>query len=74
MYTGSGKKQPADAGPAQIACKKYACNIQWCMAKHNHQQDKCVEYVDAWKDCCDRVNAFESAKAKASQTSDGEGK
>lgn len=71
VYTGSGNKQSADADPALVACKKFACNIQWCMAKHNSQQDKCVEYVNAWKECFDLVNKFEAGKKSSQMTAAG---
>ena len=49
VYTGSGKKQSKDADPAQIACKKHACAIQYCLARSNHKQAKCEEFVNACK-------------------------
>ena len=42
VYTGSGKKQKDGAPVEQSACKKEACNIQWCLAKRNHQEKQDV--------------------------------
>ena len=65
VYTGSGKKQSSNADPAQIACRKSACAIQWCLAKHNHQQELCQDYIKAWKDCVNLVNTLEAQKLTA---------
>ena len=60
VYTGSGKKQRKDADEAQKVCAKFACNIQWCMAKNNHKQAACTAFVDAWQECVDKVNAAQA--------------
>ena len=59
MYRGSGKK---GKGP----CQKEACNIQWCLARRNHDQSKCQEFVEAWKRCEERAKqAQERQEAEA---------
>ena len=64
VYTGAGKKQPADAPPEQRLCSDEAIRIQRCMARNNHKQQRCVEEVEAWKRCCNRVKeAAASAEA-----------
>ena len=65
VYTGSGKKQKEGAPVEQSACKKEACNIQWCLAKRNHQEKYCMAYIDAWKDCCAKAKAKEAARIAA---------
>ena len=65
MYTGAGKKQPADAPPEQRLCKQDAINIQWCMARNNHRQDRCKEEVEVWKRCCARVKEAHAAEERA---------
>ena len=64
VYTGAGKKQPADAPPEQRLCIESSVAIQRCMARNNHRQDRCKEAVDAWKQCCRAAKEME-AKATA---------
>ena len=40
VYTGAGKKQPADAPPEQRLCSDEAIRIQRCMARNNHKQQR----------------------------------
>ena len=61
-YTGSGKKQAEGAPVEQTACKKEACAIQWCLARRNHQEKYCLDYIAAWKECCERARAAEAAR------------
>ena len=65
VYTGAGKKQPADAPPEQRLCTDEAISIQRCMARNNHKQERCKEEVEAWKHCCTRVKAAAAAAAAA---------
>ena len=53
IYKGSGKKQNADASPSQKKCTKEACDIQYCLAKRNHQESQCLEVINIWKKCCE---------------------
>ena len=62
VYKGAGKKKSADSSEADIVCSNLACNIQWCLAKNNHKQDKCQSFVDAWQSCMDMVNKSEQEK------------
>ena len=62
VYKGAGKKQSANASEADKVCSKLACNIQWCLAKRNHDQDKCKSFVEAWQKCVDMVNESEREK------------
>lgn len=62
VYRGAGKKQSEDATPAQKKCQQLACNIQWCLAKRNHIQAHCQDFVKAWEDCVQKVNDLEAAK------------
>ena len=55
VYEGAGKRQPQDAPPEQLLCKEHAIQIQRCMARNNHRQERCAEAVKAWKECCARV-------------------
>ena len=60
IYQGSGKKQSESASLAQKRCTKEACNIQYCLAKYQYQQQKCEEIIDVWKNCCKNANAIEN--------------
>ena len=57
IYQGSGKKQSSNAAPEQQLCTKEACNIQYCLAKFQYQQEKCDEIITIWKKCCERAKA-----------------
>lgn len=59
IYTGSGKKQSEDASLSQKLCTKQACLIQWCLAKNNHQQSRCQDVIDNWKECVVEANKLE---------------
>ena len=65
VYTGAGKKQPADAPLEQKLCKDEAIAIQRCLARCNHKQVYCKEAIAAWKTCCERVKAEQASKAAA---------
>jgi hypothetical protein len=60
VYTGSGKKHSDDAPIEQKMCKKEACAIQWCLAKRNHKEEYCKDFIAAWRACCDRAKASET--------------
>ena len=49
-----------DAPIEQKLCKKEACAIQWCLAKRNHKEEYCKDFIAAWKACCDRAKASET--------------
>ena len=36
-------------------CKKFACNIQYCLARNDHMEKRCAAVIAAWRDCCTRV-------------------
>ena len=63
VYRGSGKVQAADADVSQKKCIPYACNIQHCLQKFNHQEEKCETVINAWKDCCKRARNAAVVKA-----------
>lgn len=65
VYRGAGKKQAVDADPAQKKCQQLACNIQWCLAKNNHKQVRCQDFVKAWEECVAKVNEQDAAKAES---------
>lgn len=52
VYTGSGKS-------AQV-CPTEAVELQWCLAKRDHKEIFCKEYVKRWSECCERANAHAS--------------
>ncbi|KRF97477.1 cx9C motif-containing protein 4 [Drosophila tropicalis] len=33
-------------------CKVNACRIQKCLNENNYQEDKCVEVLEAMRQCC----------------------
>jgi len=51
IYKGSGKVQAKDADAGQRLCVNQACNIQYCLQRFNHQEEKCKEVIDAWREC-----------------------
>jgi hypothetical protein len=65
IYTGSGKNQAANADPCVKACRKNACELQLCLSRNGSMQTRCENYVQGWKDCCDRVKtAIEEEKGR----------
>ena len=54
VYRGAGKKQNKDADLSQHMCRKEACDIQWCLARRNHQESVCEGIIQKWKDCVKR--------------------
>ena len=59
VYQGSGKIQKEGADVCQRACKKFACDIQWCLSRNNYQQHKCENFVQKWNDCCEKAKKRE---------------
>ena len=57
VYTGAGKKQKGNAAACQQdkICQRIACDIQYCLARWNYQEARCVREIGAYKKCCDRV-------------------
>jgi len=49
-------------------CKRQACAIQFCLAKHRFQQQRCDPVIDDFENCCDFVVArFLKAQNKQKQ-------
>jgi hypothetical protein len=65
VYTGAGRKHDPDADPCVNACRKIACQIQLCLARNGSMQNRCENYVQGWKDCCDKVKETAAASAAA---------
>jgi hypothetical protein len=63
IYKGSGKIQSKDADAGQRLCVKQACNIQYCLQRFNHQEEKCKEVIDAWRECTKLANSKEGGDA-----------
>ena len=61
-----------DLPPEQIHCKKQACDIQYCLARQNLNQNACQEYIQAWEECRDKARARDAAKRKRQMTSQRE--
>jgi len=66
VYRGAGSKLKN-----KKPCQKEACNIQWCLARRNHDQKKCQEFVDAWKACEERMKAQADADAAGGANAQG---
>ena len=64
MYEGSGRKQAKEAPLEQTACKKNACAIQRCLARHNHRESHCREEINAWKECARKARETEARAGK----------
>jgi hypothetical protein len=45
----------------EAKCKKYACAFQYCLAKHNHDADRCRYHYDAYDRCAQAVRARETS-------------
>ena len=65
IYQGSGKKQNKSADVEQKKCTKEACNIQYCLAKYQYQQDKCDEIINIWKSCCEKAKAAQNLETNS---------
>ena len=67
VYTGKGRRQAQndDALPEQKKCAKQACAIQWCLAKRDHKEHLCQNYIDEWKDCCEKARAAAAVEVEA---------
>lgn len=67
VYTGKGRRQAQkdDALPEQKKCAKQACAIQWCLAKRDHKEHLCQNYIDEWKDCCEKARAAAAVAVEA---------
>ena len=53
VYEGAGRRQRADAPIEQRVCKELAIELQRCMARNNHKQERCTEAIGAWRRCCE---------------------
>mmetsp|Transcript_5064 Transcript_5064/g.10257 ORF Transcript_5064/g.10257 Transcript_5064/m.10257 type:complete len:80 (+) Transcript_5064:122-361(+) len=62
VYTGSGKKHSENADICVRACKKFACEMQYCLARNNHQQVKCEHFMHSWNDCCEATKRSETSQ------------
>lgn len=45
--------------PEQRWCKKEACEIQYCLARANYQEDKCRHIIEAWEKCAEKARKGE---------------
>ena len=52
VYTGSGKRQGANATACQRKCIKEACAIQKCLARNGSNERYCRETILSWERCC----------------------
>ena len=59
VYSGSGKKQGADAPLSQKLCAKKARGVQWCLAKCNHQEKYCAAAIKELNECIEKANIME---------------
>ena len=46
--------------PEQRWCRKEACEIQYCLARENYQEDKCRHKIEAWEKCAQQARKRES--------------
>ena len=59
VYTGAGKNQAENADICVKACKKIACEIQYCLARNDHKQARCQNFVNSWSECCSQAKEAE---------------
>lgn len=57
VYQGSGKKHGKNADLSEKKCEKQTIELQWCLAKNDHKQDKCEGLVEIWRACKDKWDA-----------------
>jgi hypothetical protein len=65
VYKGSGKKQREDAPLAAKRCTRQACDIQWCLAKNDHDQKKCEWYIAQYEKCVETWTRIEKEKKES---------
>lgn len=65
VYQGAGRKVAADADITLRSCKDEACAIQWCLARHNHQEARCHAAISRWRQCCEAALPGERGAAAA---------
>ena len=68
VYEGSGRRQPADAPIEQRLCKELAIELQRCMARNNHKQERCTEAIGAWRRCCELAKQQQQQQQQQQQT------
>jgi Mature-T-Cell Proliferation I type len=68
IYKGSGKVQSKEADAGQRLCVKQACNIQYCLQKFNHQEDKGKDVIETWRECTKLANEAAHKDARGSET------
>jgi DNA-binding XRE family transcriptional regulator len=62
-----------DAPQPEVAkCKKYACSLQYCLAKRNNQIEKCQSHMDAWENCAAIVRANIAAAEQEARGKDND--
>ena len=49
----------------QDPCKKYACEFQYCLQKHNYLEEKCVDVLNRIKKCCEENYDMRSSNSNA---------
>ena len=64
VYQGAGKNVGDD--PQLKKCKNQTLDVQWCLAKNNHQQNRCEATIELWRQCYERAReAAETEPASA---------
>ena len=59
---GSNSSRKEEHSGRRRHCQAQACDIQYCLQRHNEQEAKCVREIEAWQAC---VKKFEEIKGEA---------
>ena len=59
VYQGAGKKHNKDATISEHKCEKHTLDVQWCLAKNDHKEDKCKGLVKRWRECTEKWDALD---------------
>ena len=54
-YAMSGAGKNVGDDPQLRKCKNQTLDVQWCLAKNNHQQSRCEATIDLWRQCYERA-------------------
>lgn len=52
------KSEKTPEKPKKEPCQKQACAIQSCLKANNYQEEKCLEAIEAMKNCCAKLTTY----------------
>lgn len=64
--------EPKKSNETKDPCKKYACELQYCLQANNYNQVRCESIVNKLKQCCQSTyTASSSSRLVVSDTCSG---